>query len=230
MGTLLVTQFREIIRNSMIVVFWGIMIAIALMMRFAMPEEAVPILATVLIAMPPYFVAWQIPAMTLADEQEKRALQALVVTPLGLGKLLTVKALLGVTISLVFSVLVVAILGQPVNPALFFLGTLLLSLFTVSCGTLVGLLVKDVKQLGTFGTPVLLALMFASTLPWQQFRPAVWAAQAFLPTRPSMELMLSGLFGTEVPVLQNSLVLLLYTGLVLALVAWRARRMGLAAK
>lgn len=227
MGTLFVTQFRDIVRNSQLVVFWMTLVGVALVMRYVSPKEASGIVAGVMLVMPAYFVGWNIPAMTLAEEKEKRVLQGLLTTPLQLGQVLAVKGILSLALSLFFTWVVVLISGdRPANPAVLLLGSLLLTLFTIGCGTLVGLLVKDLKQVATLGTPVVLVLIFASTLPWEQFRPEVWAAQGFLPTRPAAELLRAGMYGIAGPTLQNCLVMLLYSGLVLALVAWRARRMS----
>lgn len=229
MRGLAVAQFQDMVRNPMLVVFWGINLAVGWMMTLVMPDEAFEFAAGMLLLMTTYFVGWNIPAHAMAEEKEKRVLEALFLTPVRPWHVVAVRAILAVAICLVFGAGMLLILGQmPAHFGLLLLGYLLVTLFTVAGGTLMGLVVKDMRSLGTMGTPVLLLLIFASTLPWEQFHPAIWEAQRFLPTRPAMELLQAGYLGKEVPVLQDGLVMLAYIGLLLLVCTRLIRRLAFA--
>jgi ABC-2 type transport system permease protein len=226
---LVVAQLQDIARNPMLVVFWGILLAIGLVMKLMVPEDGFSILAGMLLLMAAYFVGWQVPAATLAEEKEKRLLEALFLTPIRPWQLVLVKFGLGVGLNLLFGIGMVLILGRmPSSPGLLLVGYLVVSLFTVAGGTLLGLLIKDMRSLGAGGTPILLALMFASTLPWEQFQPQVWAMQVYLPTRPAIELLRAGYLGEPLPIGRDLLVMLAYTGLVLLISTRLVRRLAFA--
>ncbi len=199
----------------------------AWMISATMKREAEATGLGVLLVMPAYFVGWMTSSFTLAEAKEKRVLESLLITPLRSWEYVAVEAGLGSVLSLVAGGLVVLIVGRvPERIGLLLFGYLLLTLFSVAGGTLIGLLVPDTRTLGSAGTPVLLLLMFGTTMPWELFPPAVWDAQVFLPTRPAMELLRAGYLGVEAPILQNILVMVGYTALVAYFCIYRLRRLA----
>lgn len=220
-------QLQDVVRNAVFAFFAGILPVMGLIMRWTMPESVQPILLTMLLLMAAYFVGWNLPSFTLAEEKEKRQLEALFLTPVRPWQVVLVKGALGVAATAAVGGLVLLIFGQmPARPLLWLFSYLLLALFTVAGGTLVGLLVRDMRTMAIGGTPVQLLLLFASTLPWALAEPGVWAAQAWMPTRPAVELLQAGLFGDEAPVLRHALVMLAYTGLLWVASARLIRRLS----
>ena len=220
-------QLQDVVRNAVFAFFAGILPVMGLIMRWTMPESVQPILLTMLLLMAAYFVGWNLPSFTLAEEKEKRQLEALFLTPVRPWQVVLVKGGLGIVGSLAFGLLMFPILGTvPQRPLLWLLSYTVLTLFTVGVGTLVGLLVKDTRTLGVGGTPVVLLLIFATTLPWALMQPGVWSVQAWLPTRPAVELIAAGITGEAVPVARNLLVMLGYVTLLWLLNARLIRRLS----
>ena len=220
-------QLQDVIRNPLLVLFAALLPAMGIMMRLVMPESARPLLVVMLSVMAPYFVGWNVAGITLAEEKEKRQLEALFLTPVRPWQVVLVKGGLGIVGSLAFGLLMFPRLGTvPQRPLLWLLSYTVLTLFTVGVGTLVGLLVKDTRTLGVGGTPVVLLLIFATTLPWALMQPGVWSVQAWLPTRPAVELIAAGITGEAVPVARNLLVMLGYVTLLWLLNARLIRRLS----
>jgi len=191
--------------------------------------EGMAVAAPVLLVMPAYFLGWMTPAFSLAEAKEKRSLEAMLITPLRSWEYIGVQAGVSVVLSLAAGAVVTLIMGQPpASPVLFSLAYLLLTLFTVAGGLIMGLLLPDSRSLGSAGTPVMLALIFSTTLPWALFLPVVWEVQAFLPTRPAVELLMAGYAGQEAPILKDSLIMLAYTALLVYFCVRRLRRLAFA--
>lgn len=221
------TQILDVTRNPMLVLFWGLVPIMGFTMKAAMPEDALSILSTTLFFMSAYFVGWNLPAQSMAEWKEKRVLEALLLTPVRPWQVVLVNGALGVVGSLLLGLIMLPIMGHvPAQPVLWLVGYLLAVLFTVSGGTLVGLLFKDMRTLAIGGTPIMLLLIFASTLPWQIMQPDFWAVQAWLPTRPLAELIQAGYSGDQAPVLQHVLVMLGYTALLWVVNLRLIRRMA----
>lgn len=224
-------QMLDVTRNPLLVLFWGLVPILGFAMKAAMPEDAMPILSSTLFLMSAYFVGWNLPAQTMAEGKEKRVLEALLLTPVRPWQVVLVNAALGTVASLLLGVVMLLVLGQvPTRPMLWLAGYLLAVLFTVSGGTLTGLLFKDMRSLALGGTPIMLLLIFATVLPWQIMQPGFWAVQAWLPTRPLAELIQAGYLGDDVPVLQNVLVMLGYVAALWVANARLLRRMAVAGR
>jgi len=224
-------QLQDVVRNPLLVLFAGILPVLGLIMKLAMPESVQPVMVVLLSVMAPYFIGWNVAGHTLAEEKEKRQLEALFLTPVRPWQVVLVKGALGVVGTLVLGVVVLAVAGKvPDRPLLWFLSFLLLTLFAVAGGTLLGLLVKDMRTMAIGGTPIQLLLLFASTLPWALAEPGFWEAQAWLPTRPAVDLLRAGLFGDETPVLRHALVMLAYTATLWLVNARLIRRLSLAGR
>lgn len=222
-------QMQDMIRNPMLLLFFACVPVMGAVMKAAMPASTNKLLSTTLFVMSAYFVGWNIPSFTLAEEKEKRQLEALFLTPVRPWQVVLVKGGLGIAGSLAFGLLMFPILGtSPQRPLLWLVSYTLLTLFTVGIGTLAGLLVKDTRTLGAGGTPVVLLLIFATTLPWSLMQPGIWAAQAWLPTRPAVELIAAGITGEAVPVARNLLVMLAYVTLLWLVNARLIRRLSFA--
>jgi len=220
-------QMKDVVRNPMLLFFFACVPIMGAVMKAAMPASVRTLLSTTLFVMSAYFVGWNIPAFTLAEEKEKRQLEALFLTPVRPWQVVLVKGGLGIVGSLAFGLLMFPILGTvPQRPLLWLLSYTVLTPFTVGVGTLVGLLVKDTRTLGVGGTPVVLLLIFATTLPWALMQPGVWSVQAWLPTRPAVELIAAGITGEAVPVARNLLVMLGYVTLLWLLNARLIRRLS----
>lgn len=227
MRALMIAQAQDMSRNPMLLTFWGLVPIMSWMMTKVMPQSAEPILINILLVMAAYFVGWNLPAHTLAEEKEKRVLEAIFLTPIRPWQVVLVKGGLGILATLLMGLVVILILGlAPAHPWLLFAGYTVLTLFTVAGGTLIGLLVKDMRTLGTAGTPILLLLIFATVLPWELVQPTFWAAQTYLPTRPVVELLRTAYLGGETPVLQHLLVMLGHTALLVVLCVRQVRRLS----
>mgnify|MGYP000859673367 CR=1 FL=1 len=222
-------QVQDIVRNPMLLFFFATAVVMGGLLKATMPASARDIMASAVFTATAYFVGWNIPAFTLAEEKEKRQLEALFLTPVRPWQVILVKGVLGLVGSLVFGAFMFLILDQvPRRPLLWLTAYTVLSLFTVGLGVLLGLLVRDTRSLGLGGTPVILLLMTATTLPWALVQPRVWALQAWLPTRPAVELLTAGLTGEAVPVMRNLLVMLAYTALMWLVNARLIRRLSFA--
>jgi len=222
-------QMQDMIRNPMLPFFFACVPIIGAVMQAAMPASVRTLLSTALFVMSAYFAGWTIPAFTLAEEKEKRQLESLFLTPVRPWQVVLVKGGFGLVGSVALGLLMFPILGaSPQRPLLWLASYTVLALFAVGIGTLVGLLVKDMRSLGVGGTPVVLVFIFATTLPWALMQPGVWTAMAWLPTRPAVELIAAGITGEAVPVVRNLLVMLAYVTLLLLLNARLIRRLSFA--
>lgn len=224
-------QMQDIVRNPMVLFFLACMPMMGAVMKATMPTSAHSFLATTLFVMTAYFAGWTIPSFTLAEEKEKRQLEALFLTPVRPWQVVLVKGGIGLVGSVGLGLLMFPILGEsPQHPLLWLASYTVLTLFAVGIGTLVGLLVKDMRSLGVGGTPVVLVFILASTLPWALMQPGIWAVMAWLPTRPAVELIAAGITGEAVPVARNLLVMLVYVGLLWLLNARLIRRLSFAGR
>lgn len=89
-----------------------------------------------------------IPATSLVDEKQKRTLRALVTTPTTVNDVLAAKGILGVLLSLVMGLLILAInRAFGVNPVLLVFLTVLGAVMAAEFGLLLGALVKDIDTL-----------------------------------------------------------------------------------
>ncbi len=229
--TLVQAQWWDVRRNPMILMFTATIVGVAAVMSLMASAEAFEMVSGMMLVMSVYFVGYNLPSFTIAEEKEKRTLEALMLTPVRPLQIVAAKALLAVVLCLVAAGAILLIFGKaPANPGLLVLAYLLAMSWAISLGTLVGLVMPDLKSVGNVGTPFLLILLFATTLPWSLFQPTVWAVQTWLPTRPLVELIQAGYTGREVPVLQDVAVMAAYTGLLLWICARRLKQFTLGAR
>lgn len=224
-------QLLDMVRNPVVTIFVAIIPVLGVTMKLAMPAGTHEILASLLFIMAPYFVSWSLTAQTLAEEKEKRQLEALFLTPVRPWQVVLVKSGLGTAVSLVFGLLIPLIMSRaPARPLLWFGAYLALTLFAVGFGTLMGLLFQDMRTLAVGGTPILLLVMFSSTMSWVMAKPGIWDVQVWLPTRPSVELLQAGYFGDGAPVLRHFLVMAGYIALLWLANARLVRRLSFAGR
>lgn len=107
-------------------------------------ERIVPLVVLMAIV----FTGAVLPATSLVDEKEKRTVQALLVTPLGLGEIFLAKGLLGFSLSLVMGLIILTInqaFGS--EQALLVLALALGSVMAAQIGLILGMLAKDITSL-----------------------------------------------------------------------------------
>jgi ABC-2 type transport system permease protein len=230
--TLLQLQWWDARRNPMIMLFSLITVVMggimAMMMSGSGREMGVYTLGMMLI-MSAYFVGYNVAQIGLVEDKEKRTLEALLLTPVRPIEIVLSRALLALVMTAATGLILVLIFRQiPARPAVLAGGFLLTMLFAIATGTLVGLISPDMKSTGYLGTPIVMALIFATTLPWKLFLPAVWEAQAWLPTRPAADLIEAGVSGAAVPLVRDVLLMAGYTALVIWLCTRQMRRFGAA--
>jgi ABC-2 type transport system permease protein len=229
--TLLQLQWWDVRRNPLIIMFSLTTVAVGgmlAMMTGGDPDAGMQNLSMVLI-MSTYFIGYNVAQLGLVEEKEKRTLEALLLTPVRPIEIVLSRALLSVLLTGATGVILVLIFRQmPARPGVLAGVFLLTMLFAIAIGTLIGLMSPDMKSTGYLGTPVVLLLMFATTLPWRLFVPAVWEVQAWLPTRPVAELLLAGVTGEPVPLVRDVVLMLGYTALVIWLCTRQMRRFGAA--
>lgn len=159
-----------------------------------------------------YMVGWQTPSIAIAEEKEKRTLEALALTPARPLEIILAKAAVAVVLAVLTAAGAAAVFREvPARPWLV-LGAFALALvFTVAGGTLLGLILPDMKSVSTIGTFTILALMFSGFPVFALTTPGLWRAMAWLPTRPLFELMRAGWTGQGSDLLRHALVALAYT-------------------
>jgi ABC-2 type transport system permease protein len=227
--TLLQLQWWDARRNPLIILFSLTMVAMGgmLAMMAGGSGDGGRDMLSMLLVMSTYFVGWNVPQVGLAEEKEKRTLEALLLTPVRPIEIVLSRAVLAIMMTAVTGIALMLIFRQmPAQPILLAGAFLLTMLFTIATGTFVGLLSPDMRSSSYFGTPFVLLLLFSTTLPWQIFMPSVWAVQAWLPTRPVAELLRAGVTGAAVPVVRDVLVMVVYTALVIWLCTRQMRRFG----
>lgn len=222
---LMQNQWQELVRNPMMRIHPFMAVAITLVMRLMGPDSMRGWFQSMTITFCIYFSGWLIPAMGLAEEREKRTLAATLLAPVHPAALLLSRALLSALITLALVLVILISWWRPVaRPELIMLGVLPVLCIAIAGGILTGLLARDVKHVGVYATPVILALVWGSTLPWEHFQPGIWAVQAWLPTRPLHELLQAGTAGGDPPALRHAAVLLAYAAWAAGLCAWWVRR------
>lgn len=234
-GALLQLQWWDVRRNPLIILFAVTTLVMSLIMSLLPGAKSGEIddvleVMSMMLTMAVYFIGWNVPSVGLAEEKEKRTLEATLLTPVRPMEILLARAALAGIMTLAAGLVVVLIFRQmPVRPVLLAFAYVVAALFTISLGTLVGLLSPDMKSMNSLGTPVVLVLLFASTLPWKLIAPVAWTVQAWLPTRPLVELLRAGTTGeSSYPLVQDALIMVFYIGLVVWACVRLMRRMGVA--
>lgn len=226
--SLLRAQTLEARRNPTLAMLPGIVLVLALVWKALAKTEADAMFFTsACLLMCTYTVGFQFPSVSMAEEREKRTLEAILLTPARPLEVITSRALLAAAVSTLAAAVSVALFQTvPANAGLLWLGFLLSLAFTVTAGLTVGLVAPDQKTAGVLGAPIMIVLLLGGVMPWEQTWPEFWAVQAWMPTRPAVELIRSGLTGEAVPVMQDVAVLLVYLALVVIICSRTMRRLA----
>jgi|GEM_PF-1639409 len=220
-------QLLEFRRNPTVLMLPMIVVGLSVLYSLMADEGPNGFFVAASLLMTVYMVGFQIPAMGIAEDKEKRTLEAVLLTPATGWEVIGAKVIVGALISAGTGLLTMLVYKEaPANPLLLLVGFTLSLLLSLSLGTLIGLIAKDQKSSGVLSAPVMMALLLFTIMPWPEFAPAVWEAMRYLPTRPVMELMLEATTGEtgEVPAWQSILVILPYVLVALAVAARQVRR------
>lgn len=225
---LIKAQMIEVLRNPtinmmpLLVIFLSVLYAL-------MSEQGGPsgyfVAASLLMAA--YLVGFQIPTLSIAEDKEKRTLEAVMLTPVTAWEVMGAKAFVGILFSVITGAICMGLYRQlPANWLLLLLGFLLSLLIASSLGILIGLIAKDQKSAGVLSAPIMMVLLLFTIMPWPEISPPVWEAMRWLPTRPLLELMMGAMGDYEpgVPAWQSVLVMLPYVALALVLAVRQVRR------
>lgn len=219
------SQWVETYRNPTQALMPLLIIATSLVFSMASSNGAEPSPAPMVLIMCVIMVGSQLPALSMAEEKEKRTMEAILLTPVRPLEMIGAKLLVSGVICALTSLAATAILkASPVRPGMAILGVLLGVLFNGALGVTIGLLSKDQKSAGIIGTPVVMLLLFAGILPVSQVPPLVATIMKWLPTLPMNQLFEAAFSGGEFPSIRNALVALVYTILAYALSALLMRR------
>lgn len=110
-------------------------------------------------------VGMYVPSMLLAEEKEKKTIEVLLLSPASAGDVLLGKGLLTFfSIILVTGILLLISLPSGVNLLAIFAMTVLISVFSIFIGMMVGLLSPTQMATGTIGMPVYLMLILVPQL------------------------------------------------------------------
>lgn len=229
---LIKSELTETWRNPTLLTLPAVVLGLALIYSLMAGSEVAKAedstyLVAICLVMAAYMVGTQFPATSLAENKEKRTLEAILLTPARPMDVIAAKVAVATLFCAVTSVLCLLIFRTaPGLPWLLLVGFLLIFLFTISIGVMIGLVAKDQKTAGVISAPIMMVLLLGTAFPWQFTLPDIWAWMKWLPTRPLMELMNAGLSGETqgIPVWQNIGIMLLYVGLTLALAVQQVRR------
>ena len=218
-------QLLEIRRNPIMGMMPTMIIVLTAVWALLADEGSRPFMISAALLMAPYMVGLQVPAQSLAEERDKRTLEALFLTPARpmevIGSKLAATALIAVFAA---GVSLAIFKTTPAHPAILGAGFGLAMLLNMSIGTAIGLLAPDQKSAGMLAAPFMMVQLFGTMMPWEEALPGFWAVSAYLPTRPMFELFQMGVAGVERPVLRNILVLLPYVLVPLAFAVRQIRR------
>ncbi|NCC31702.1 MAG: ABC transporter permease [Chloroflexia bacterium] len=187
-------------------------------------------LLPLLILMSVVFGAMMLPASSLVSEKQHRTLTALAITPATTADVYLAKGLLGVGLSTVMALVVLALNGALNEQTGLVAGVLLLgAIFSAELGIVMGVLVKDVNSL--FATIKAIGLLLYAPALIALF-PDIpqWIARIF-PTyylvQPVIEIVQhNAQFADIAGLLGVLLALIAVTGAILALLARRNYRFG----
>lgn len=227
-------QAWELRRNPTLMMIPIIVLVISVMYAIigqkASSGEDFSFMQTASVILTIYLVGSQFPAMSLAEEREKRTMEALLLTPVRPVDVIAARSLLTAALCLVTGVVAIAMYQKlPANLLLILLGYALGLTTAIAVGTTIGLLAPDQKTAGIAGSPVFMFLTFSTIMPWQIFAPKYWELMKWFPTRPLFEIVNAGLYGgTEIPLLQDVAVMLVYSLAAFFLCARVMRRVATA--
>lgn len=224
------TQALEARRNPMLAMLPVLVIGMALLYG-AMAKTEIDTLyaAGSSLIMCCYMVGFQFPSSAMAEEREKRTLEALLLTPVRPLEIIAARAVVTLGLCIATGVICLVVLSaKPADNGVLWLGFLLTLAFSITMGTTVGLFSPDQKTAGIVGAPVLIIGMLGTIVPWESTWPAFWRDQAWLPTRPAYELLRSGLTGESFPLARNTLVILGWVALMVVMGVRAMRRLSAA--
>lgn len=226
--TLVQAHLWEFRRNPMLLMSPLLMLFMSGLWRVMMPEtDARELFSIMVLIMCAYMVGFQALAMAVAEEKEKRTLEALMLTPARPAEIFAAKVIVTTGISVVTALLCLAMWGLPPRLGVVAFAFLLAQLFALAGGFLMGIVVRDVKQTG-MATPLWLLIFFTGFPPLANLYPKIWAAMAYLPSRPVLSMMTVGWTGAGQVAIRDVLVMLAYTVLLAWLAVRQLRKQALA--
>ncbi len=227
MKALVKAQWLEVRRNPSLLMLPIVVLFLTLIYSLMAGDGPSGFFVSASLLMTAYMVGFQIPTLSIAEDKEKRTLEAVLLTPATPVEVIGAKAIVGALISTGTGVIALLIYKvTPADPLLLVVTFGLALLLAVSLGVLIGLVAKDQKSAGVMAAPVMIVLLLFTVMPWPEFAPQIWAAMRWLPTRPVMELMLQATTGIEgdTPVWQSILVMLPYVALAAFVSVRQVRR------
>jgi len=205
-------------RNKRIHMFVVMMLGMAAIWAIGNPDGSTffPVLAITAA----YTSVWNQTVSALAEEKERRTLEALLLTPARPLEILAAKASSGVLLATFLTAASLLLFRRaPGAPLVLLIGFLLCLGFAAASSLLAGILVQDIKSSSLHRTATLGLLIGGSIYPWHQHpgNSAFATAMHCFPVRPVEELIWGGWTGAPVPLLHNSLVMLAYILVLLAI-------------
>lgn len=222
---ILKSQWVETYRNPTQALMPLLCIAASLVFSMAPSNRAGAGAAPMLLIMCVIMVGSQLPALSMAEEKERRTMEAMLLTPVRPLEIIGAKLVVSGVICIITSLAAMVIMkASPVRPGMAIVGVLLGVLFSGAVGVTIGLLSEDQKSASIIGTPVVMLLLFAGILPISQVPPLVATIMKWLPTLPMQQFFEAAFSAGEFPSVRNALVVLVYTILTFSLSALLMRR------
>lgn len=220
-------QVWEMRRNPMIIMA-PVMVILMAGFFSIMPDlnDKMPGMApALLVLMTAFIVGWMIPSISIAEEKERRTLEALLLTPARPLEILGAKAVIAVITALICSVSIMAFYQEfPERPVLFLAVFLVALTMTISAGTFIGLVMPDARSVGAVSTNIMLLVFFTGFPVIGLALPKVWDALLWLPGRPVYELFRAAWTGHDTEIVRHTAVLLVYTALAVFAFSRQLRR------
>lgn len=194
--------------------------------RGTMGPESMAHLMSVAITIATVIPMAALTAMSIAEEKERRTLEALLLTPTKPWEMITARLLTSSLMALVSFVVALLFFWLPIAaPGVLALYFLLGVGWAMTAALFIGVVANEVK--GANGLiSILITVPFSlAAAPWEAIAPKVWEVLRFTPYRPALELVRKGMLGGDGWV-EPSLVLTGWLLLFLLLAITQIRRKG----
>lgn len=225
MLAILKSQWVETYRNPTLILMPLIVVATSFVYSLMNVADDDGYFPTFLLTMTVIMVGTQLPSLSMAEEKEKRTMEAILLTPVRPLEIIAAKLVITALLCAITGGASVLVVGSsPVDPLLAVLAVLLGFLLYGAIGVIIGLLSKDQKTAGIIGAPIVMFLMFGTILPTSEVPAIVGKVMAWLPTRPLQELLLAAFSTAEFQTVRNTLVMLPYIILSYAIAVYLLRR------
>lgn len=224
MTTLLQAQWWEMRRNFMLLFAPILMLFMAGLWSLTARLEPTQMFPPMILIMCTFMVGWQMIAMSMAEEREKRVLEALLLTPVRPIELIASKVIFTSIVTVLTAIASIAVWGSlPEAFGLTLAGFTLSLLFALAGGLITGTLVRDMKNVGAV-TPIWLAIVFTGFPLFEKTMPRLWAVMAYLPGRPLFSIMHAGWTGSGNWTVQDFIVISAYVAVMITITVRRLRQ------